>query len=298
MDKLFYVIAICIVFFVSPYAGASGPIIEKFALSNEKAFEDYFIENQDKYVISSFEYADKFIIDFLNQYASDSTLEKGLAEAGKLSCYKVSGTHLTIKYPAEQSVDGYVFSFYKLPDTVTPTYLLHLGDLFEIDPEKDKYFGYGTLRIVLVDKSKHRHEIAARFEDTNFYDAIIKPQKSFDNTQKQYLAKKHKNPLDHFPCYNLEGNIMPFYDCYGGRFDLDGKVGDYFSVDASGKIKFTSGGIIPPNLVRIHKYKIEWVWDPKRKKLYATTLHWNIHEEPLPDGSDTRIVEKIIDLSQ
>ena len=267
--------------------------LASFAAQNGAAFEEFFSEDRDRYVGLSFTAADEFILNILNEHALDGSLSASLESAGGNDFYEVTDTTLAICLPDSPSVDGYAFMFYRMPDPRRPTYLLRHGDLIEIDPEKAIYFGYGTLRVVSFHGGKY--SIEAKIEDTNFSD-IFRNRATLSQSDKERIAKELDDPLGVHPCRDLEGDQMPIYACHGDRIETDKETGEVFSMRADGTIHFTTYGLIPPTRVQLHKYRINWEWDPKSRELRAKTLQWNIHEEPLPDGSDTRTVEKTIEL--
>ncbi len=127
-----------------------------------------------------------------------------------------------------------------------------------------------NFRIVQFLSDKNTYQIISRFEDTNFIDKINNIGKYLDGARKP----------------------IPFYIWSGG---LD--AGSLKSMDTK-VISFSTKGFIPPTVTRPSFYKIDWIFNPRTSKLTATTLHWNIHEEPLPDGSDTKEVETIVDLTK
>jgi len=296
MKKILSILFISISFTAIAGNGITDAVLVKFASDNSRDFEKVFPDDRDKFVANSIKNADDFILSFLNTHSSNCALHEAITFATESKYYTASNLDMAINLPDDEITDNYRFSFHKMPIESTPTYLLFISDGIALDTQGREYFSFGTFRILQCDSKKQEFNIAAKFEDTNFYAKIIEKQRVFDPATKHNLARKHKNPLDHYPCYSLEGEIMPYYSCYGGR--LDENNGEPFVADQSGNIAFTTRGTIPPNLTRIHTYQIDWLWEPRRKELKATTLHWNIHEEPLPDGSDTRTVETKIDLTK
>jgi hypothetical protein len=78
---------------------------------------------------------------------------------------------------------------------------------------------------------------------------------------------------------------------------VDRTLTKYFGQDRNGNCIFKLKATIPPQTSVSHAYVIDWVLT-KNGVLSATTLHWDIHEEPLPDGSTTKLVETTINLDK
>jgi hypothetical protein len=285
---------LALLIFIPLIAIGSDGILDNFLSSNKAAFNQHFNENRDQFVAESFTQGDKFIINFLNNYAKDSDIEEALKRQGDENYLVNNGKELTIHSPSDPETNEYSFSFTRMPDKKKMTYLMFEGNSIIIDNDNNIYFNYGTMRVIVYDNKTNKYRIAAKLENTNYYSYIYSSQEHLALDDIVEMANKYKNPLDKFPCHSLEGIAMPYYQCLGGR--LANFNGTCFIFDKNGNILFSTVGIIPPNFVVLHKYQIDWIWKIKEEKLEAITLHWNIHEEPLMDGSDTKTVETVFDM--